>query len=128
MTAPAFNTVAWFQVGTDDPAGAKRFYGELFGWTFTQDPGAGGAYDLVHYGDSPQPNGGIADISGGGATGKHAIFLVVVEDVPAALAKAEQLGGKVLVPATTSPDGLVFAHVLDPSGNEFGLFTPPQAG
>jgi len=31
MTAPAYNTVAWFQVGTTDAAQAKRFCGDLFG-------------------------------------------------------------------------------------------------
>jgi predicted enzyme related to lactoylglutathione lyase len=49
---------------------------------------------------------------------------VVVEDVAAAVAKAERLSGKVLVPATTRPDGLVFADLLDPSGNHFGVFSP----
>jgi predicted enzyme related to lactoylglutathione lyase len=36
-------------------------------------------------------------------------------------------GGKVFVEPTSAPDGLVFAHVLDPQGNHFGLFSPPAA-
>jgi predicted enzyme related to lactoylglutathione lyase len=44
------------------------------------------------------------------------------------VAETERLGGKVLAPPTTGPDGLVFAHLLDPSGNHFGVFTPPPAG
>jgi hypothetical protein len=54
----------------------------------------------------------------------YATFYVVVEDVAATLAKAESLGGKVLVPLTTSPGGLVFAQLSDSAGNRFGVFTP----
>jgi len=32
------------------------------------------------------------------------------------------------VPAQTTPDGLVFAQVLDPAGNQIGIFTPPGPG
>jgi hypothetical protein len=52
---------------------------------------------------------------------------VLVQDVAAICAQVEQLGGKVLVPSTTTKDGLVFAHVHDPAGNHFGVFTPPPA-
>src|SRR5690606_8465640 len=45
-TGPAPGTVAWFQIGTDDPAGAREFYGGLFGWGATPDPDSEG-YDLV---------------------------------------------------------------------------------
>ncbi len=45
----------------------------------------------------------------------------------AVCAQVERLGGKVLVPPTTSKDRLVFADVHDPAGNHFGVFTPPPA-
>jgi uncharacterized protein len=32
----------WADLGTRDTAGAKRFYGELFGWSFEDQPGAPG--------------------------------------------------------------------------------------
>ena len=47
MNAPAYNTVAWFQVGTTDAEQAKRFYGDLFGWRYTLDPNSEGKYHLV---------------------------------------------------------------------------------
>ena len=125
MTAPAYNTVSWFQVGSDDPEGVKRFYGDLFGWNFTPDPNGGGKYDLVGYPGADRPNGGIAHTD---AAQNHAIFLVVVEDVAAVVTRTERIGGKVLVPPTTGSDGLIFADLLDPSGNHFGVFSPPPAG
>jgi uncharacterized protein len=125
MTAPVPGTVAWVQVGTDDPDGAKRFYGELFGWTFAPDPSGGGKYHLITYPGAERPGGGILDTDG--ESPNHAIFLVVVSDVAAAAADAERFGGKVLVPPTTTPTGLVFADLQDPSGNHFGVYTPPPA-
>ncbi|GAA4072598.1 VOC family protein [Actinomadura miaoliensis] len=121
MAAPAFNTVTWFQVGTDDPKAARDFYGDLFGWTF--DPGTG--YDLISYPGAEAPSGGIAHVPS--AEQNSATFLVLVEDVAAVCARTERLGGKILVQPTTTPKGLVFAHLLDPSGNHFGVFTPPPA-
>lgn len=123
-TAPAPNTVAWFQIGTDDPAAAQEFYGRLFGWNVAGDPDLPG-YDLVSYAGAEEPAGGIAHTDGGAAN--HATFFVLVEDVAAACAQAEQLGGKVLGPPVTTQNGLVFAHLLDRSGNQFGVFSPPSA-
>jgi uncharacterized protein len=118
MKAP--NTVGWIQVGTDDPETVKRFYGELFGWTYTTDPDSAGKYDLVSGGDAPF--GGVFNTDGNSPN--HAIFLVVVADVAATVRQAERAGGKVLVPPTTTASGLVFADLLDPSGNHFGVYTP----
>jgi predicted enzyme related to lactoylglutathione lyase len=124
MPTPAYNTVAWFQIGTDEPEAAKEFYGGLFGWSFAPDPNSDG-YELISYPGSEGPSGGIMPTAGGGEN--HATFIVLVEDVAAVCARTEQLGGKVLNGPVTAPDGLVFADLLDRSGNRFGVFTPPSA-
>ncbi|MEV0250446.1 VOC family protein [Nocardia sp. NPDC050712] len=121
MTTPALNTVSWFQIGSDRPEQTNRFYGELFGWNFTADPDLDG-YDLIRYAVGADPVGGLAHSPD--ASANHAIFLVLVQDVAATVAATESLGGKVIQPATTAPDGLVFAYLLDTSGNRFGVFTP----
>lgn len=123
-SAPVPNTVAWFQIGTDEPKAAHEFYGGLFGWSVAHDPDLDG-YDLVSYAGTDQPAGGIAHTGGGAAN--HATFFVLVQDVAAACARAEQLGGKVVDPPVTAGTGLVFAHLLDRSGNLFGVFSPPPA-
>ncbi|GLW67701.1 glyoxalase [Actinomadura rubrobrunea] len=122
MTAPAYNTVAWFQVCTDNPGAARGFYGGLFGWEFTEsDTG----YELISHPGAEAPSGGMVRVPDAGKN--SATFLVVVQDVAAACARAEQLGGKILVPPTTAPSGLVFADLLDPSGNHFGIYSPPPS-
>jgi predicted enzyme related to lactoylglutathione lyase len=118
------NSIGWFEVATSQPETSEQFYGSLFDWTFADDPDMAGNYRLVSpAGD--QPAGGI--LSTEGELPNYAIFYVTVDDVRATAANAEKLGGKVLVPATDAPSGLVFAHVLDPDGNQFGIFTPPHA-
>lgn len=127
MTVPTFNTVAWFQVGAAAPEDARRFYGELFGWRFQLDPDEDG-YDLISYPGDDRPSGGLA-YGGTDAyiegTDDQALFLVLVEDVAAMCERTERLGGKVERPLATTVSGLKFAYVVDPSGNRFGLFTPP---
>ncbi|OJF77820.1 hypothetical protein NS14008_38600 [Nocardia seriolae] len=120
-----FNTVAWFQVGSHEPEQVKAFYQELFGWNFAQDPNQDGNYDLVTYPGSEMPVGGIAHLDD--ASGNHAIFYVLVQDVPEILAAAEKAGGKVFVQPVTAANGLVFSELLDTSGNRFGIFSPPPA-
>src|SRR5262249_45219088 len=125
MRPPAYNTVAWFQVGTTDAEQAKRFYGDLFGWRYALDPNSEGKYHLVSYSGADTPSGGIFDT--GGEFPNHAIFMVVVQDGAAVCAQVERLGGKVLVAPTTRKGGLVFADLHDPVGDPAGLFTPPPA-
>ena len=121
MTVPEYNTVTWFQVGTDAPEEARAFYGDLFGWKFAVDPEETG-YDLISYPGADGPSGGIAH--GSGPSENHAMFLVMVEDVDAACAQAAQHGCTVAVPAETAKSGLRFAYLDDPSGNRFGVFKP----
>lgn len=119
----AVSRVTWFEVGTDDPDAARSFYGELFGWTFNVN----GPYSEISYG-SDGPHGGIQDTGvplPEGTPRSYAVPYVEVDDVAATSAEVERLGGKVMVPATKVPTGLVYAHVADPVGNHIGLFSPP---
>jgi predicted enzyme related to lactoylglutathione lyase len=54
---------------------------------------------------------------------QYTIFYVEVEDIGAALAKAESLGGKTIVGPIPIPTGS-FAWFSDPGGNTVGLMQP----
>jgi uncharacterized protein len=121
-TSPA--PVAWFEIATDDPETARSFYGELFGWTFDLQ----GPYSMITTGPDHPLKGGIQDTSAPlppGTPQSYAIPCVLVPDVAATCGRLEDLGGKVTVGATETPQGLVYALVNDPSGNLIGLFSPP---
>ncbi|QIS11080.1 VOC family protein [Nocardia arthritidis] len=123
MTTPPFDTVTWFQIGSADPDAAQRFYGDLFGWTATADPGSGPDYRTVKYPGSAAPSGGITALEEGDTP--HATFGVMVRDVAAVCARTAELGGKALSEPRTTQNGLIFADLLDPDGNRFLVFTPP---
>ena len=115
--------VTWFEIGSADPATTREFYGRLFGWTFSGDNDSGIDYTMINAGEGIK--GGI--LGTGGEIPNYAVFYVEVPDVAATCRQVGEAGGKVLVEPTSAPDGLVFAQVLDPHGNHFGLFSPPAA-
>ena len=119
------NPIGWFEIGTGDPEAARRFYAAAFGWRFELMEG----YSIITTGDGHPLQGGIQDTTRPelpeGTPVTYAVPCVLVPDTAAACARVEELGGKVLVPATPTPMGLVYAHVADPDGNHLGLFTPP---
>lgn len=117
------NGIGWFEIGTDDVAAAERYYGQVFGWTFADDPDASMPYRIVTTPAEGSIRGGV--FGHGGKVPNYAVFFVVVDNVPETCRRAEAAGGKVLVPATTVDNGLTFAHLLDPAGNQVGIFTPP---
>ena len=115
MAKPA---VAWFEVTGKDGAALQRFYGSLFDWQ-VQDAGDGSGYGLVAAADKGIA-GGIGAAQDGAAG--HVSFYVEVDDPAAYLQKAEQLGGRTIVPPTDIPQfGLTFAFFADPEGHLIGL-------
>ena len=123
--AETINGIGWFEIGTDDPAAAERFYGGLFGWTFADDADSGMPYRVITTPAAGSLQGGVFPT--GGKMPNYAVFYICVADVADTCRRAEAAGGKVLVPATTAADGLTFAQLLDPAGSQFGVFAPPPA-
>ena len=113
--------VSFFEVTSGDHERAQKFYGELFGWQVTADPEMGG-YGLVDTGSGEGAiAGGIGPSEGSGDTGVK--IYVQVDDLEAALARAERLGGRRVVEPTGLPgDHGHFAVAADPDGNPLGLW------
>lgn len=120
--------VVHFEIIGADPAGLRRYYGELFGWTFavgdatTETVSAPGSYGFVADASSGgDVNGGIG---GGDGHVPHVVFYVGVPDVEAALQHAERLGGKRRMGPEGTPGTLVVGHFTDPEGNLVGVAGP----
>jgi uncharacterized protein len=110
-------TLSWNDLATRDPEGAQRFYGELFGWTF--DPVAP-IYLTIRNGE--QMNGGVRVMGRGEEqVPPHWLPYFAVDDLGAAVALANDLGGKALAPPMEVPAGR-FAALADPHGAAFALF------
>ncbi|WP_438490092.1 VOC family protein [Streptomyces sp. S186] len=123
---PVPGSYAWFEVGTTDAQATEDFYGQAFGWRFVFDDSAGGKrYSNVFTGNQ-WPSGGRYDLGADGVDYLMPDFLIT--DVPAVTAKATELGATVEFGPDTNPDGLVYARIIDPRGNRFGLFSAPVNG
>ncbi len=118
------NPVVHFEVIGTDPQGLRRYYADLFGWTFdTSGPVSEEVSEAGNYGFVDNEGDGIpGGVGGGAAYDAHVMFYVGVADVEAALAEAEHLGGTRLVGPSKAPGvDLVIGHFRDPQGNLIGV-------
>jgi predicted enzyme related to lactoylglutathione lyase len=108
------NPVVRFEVGAADARPLMTFYAELFGWDMhTISEG----YTLVDTRSGQGLTGGVGRSNTGDP---WATFYVEVDDLQATLARAEELGGKTVVPVIELP-GMAFAMFDDPDGLLVGL-------
>jgi predicted enzyme related to lactoylglutathione lyase len=107
--------VVHFEVSGKDLDKLQSFYGELFGWKTQKVPGD------MPYAMVEQEEGGIAGGIGEAPNGGgHVTFYVDADDPQAILDKAEQLGGKTIMPVTELPQ-VTIALFADPEGHVVGL-------
>jgi predicted enzyme related to lactoylglutathione lyase len=116
----------WHELMTTDTEGAEKFYREITGLTASP-----GSYKMMMAGE--QPIGGLVGptakgpIWPSGGPEPHWIAYIGVEDVDASAQRAQDLGGKVLLPPTDVPGFGRAAVLRDPQGAKFGIFAPlPQ--
>lgn len=115
-----------FEIPTDDPARAQKFYSSVFGWEFTRWDGPQD-YWLVRTGsaDAPGIDGGLLrrTSEGGGV-----VATLDVDDVTAFATRIEGHGGRIVVPRMPVPGVGWLAYFADPDGHVFGMMQPdPEA-
>jgi predicted enzyme related to lactoylglutathione lyase len=114
----------WFDLATDDPAGAKTFYGAVFGWTFSPVKDAPAGYTLIRNETGkvgglfkhPRPKEANA--------GARWLSLISVRDVAAAAQAVRERGGEILLAPKTVPGRGTHAIFRDPEGAVFGVLAP----
>jgi hypothetical protein len=112
--------LTWNELATNDVDRAKEFYDGLFGWRFEDMEGGGMTYTMIRNGD--RPNGGIRPQSEmEAAIPPNWLPYFAAERVDDSIAKAGELGGRVLVDPVTVPAGR-FAAIGDPQGAVFAVF------
>jgi predicted enzyme related to lactoylglutathione lyase len=111
------NPTMWFEVAGKDREALKSFYGSLFDWQLTDMDAM--PYTTVDAGGEGIP-GGIGQAPEG--DDGHVTFYVQVEDIEAALGKAEGLGATKIMGPMDIPSGQI-ALIADPEGHRIGLMT-----
>jgi uncharacterized protein len=118
--------VIWADLMTPDLAGAKAFYGGLFGWTF-RDIHAGKTDYAVADLDG-QPVGGLFQGLARPGQRRHPAWLtfIAVRDVDAARQTALAQGAKVVFEPRTYPQRGRQATLTDPEGAFFAVLASPS--
>ena len=113
---------SWFDLLTIDVDAARRFYGEVAGWT--DEPCDGGSYFMFNTAGAGV--GGVmalpAHVRAGGVP-PHWLGHVAVVDVEETVSRALRLGGTSVVPSTALPGVGRFAVLADPQGAVIALAT-----
>jgi predicted enzyme related to lactoylglutathione lyase len=115
-------TFCWIDLGTNDAAGAKAFYGGLFGWEFEDLPtGEKGTYSTCRL--KGRAVAGLYDRAETPVWGSY----LKVEDVDRAADRARELGADVVVEPFDTPGGGRVATVRDPAGAVVSLSQPGES-
>jgi uncharacterized protein len=126
-------TLGWVELMTTDVAGARRFYGELFGWQTSAMPmpgDAGMTYTLLtpEGQGEERMHGGMVELPAdalqatGGAAYWHPVF--GSEDCDATVAKVTANGGSLQMGPEDAEGVGRLAVCTDPAGAEFVVLTP----
>jgi predicted enzyme related to lactoylglutathione lyase len=115
----------WHDLMTSDPEAAKAFYTAVTGWGTQTWEGSNPPYEMWTAGETPI--GGSmrlpAEAVAGGAQ-PHWLAYVAVPDVDAAVARAQELGAKVMRQPTDIPTVGRFAVIADPQGASIAVYKP----
>ena len=116
------SAIVHFEIRSSDAEGGREFYQDLFGWSFIEAPDDHvDGYTYIDSGsDRATIHGGMSDLQGG--TPMVTVY-AEVDDIEASLARAVELGGVVVQPATRVP-GVTIGLFADPQGNVVGVAQP----
>lgn len=108
------NPVGYTELHTSDPARARAFYSELFGWQGHEEPTPMGPYTIFQ--------GQLAGLTGSrDGVPLGWVPYITVGDVAEATKRAKGLGAQVLRDKIDIPEA-IFSVVRDPTGGVIGLW------
>ena len=119
FSASAEQHVGWNELSTTDPAAARKFYGEQFGWTSDEfmPMGEMGEYRFLDH------QGSRIGALAGTMSGQHPHwrYYFRVSSIASAKQTAEERGGTIAMGPHEVPTGDWIIIGLDPQGAEFAL-------
>jgi uncharacterized protein len=125
-TEPKLGHCAWNELASSDPGGAMAFYTAQFGWSAAgeMDMGDMGAYRFLQASGERHLLGAVYHMVETDPQ-SHWLFYFRVANLDTAMAKIQELGGRILmepVPVPGDKDYSLIAY--DPDGAAFGLIGP----
>ncbi|MEW2353126.1 VOC family protein [Spirillospora sp. NPDC029432] len=117
------STMCWVELACHDLEGARRFYGEVFGWRSVERDYSPPYYTNFKVGDWSVAGMVSLDVLRTAGFPPHWIPYFWVEDCDASAARAAELGARVRIPPTDIKPGR-FAMMTDPTGARLAIVTP----
>lgn len=114
-------TVVHFDIATDNPLRAKKFYESLFGWKVESPPGMTDFY-LIETEDLNGNKGVGGGLGKRGAPYQKITCYIGVDSVDGYSKRIEALGGTVVHPKMVVPGWGYLATCMDTEGNIFGIW------
>jgi predicted enzyme related to lactoylglutathione lyase len=112
----AFNQIGFFNIGVREGHRSQKFYQAVFNWKITDD----GPMMGISEGDAGI-NGHLFNWTDEAPT--YLTLYIKVDNIAAYLEKVSQLGGTVIIPETSIPDGGAYAQFLDLDGNVMSIYS-----
>jgi uncharacterized protein len=123
------HTICHFEIPADEPKRAATFYRELFGWNIRGWESPDNKAGIMTVQTVPSDEHGrptVPGVNGMIIKRQHPQHpfanYILVESVDAYGAKAESLGGKIIMPKQAVPGMGWFLYFKDTEGNIFGLW------
>jgi predicted enzyme related to lactoylglutathione lyase len=116
--------ITHFDIPSDNPERAQKFYQNTFGWKFDKWDGPM-EYWMIRTGDDSKPgiNGGMARRMPGQIGMTNTIEVPSIDEY---ISKVQSSGGQVLMPKTPIPGVGQYATCMDTEGNIFGMIQMDQ--
>lgn len=125
VTSHEPGSFCWVELATNDQNAAKKFYGELFGWSANDnDMGENGVYTIFQlngndaaaaYTLHPQQQAGVPP---------HWMVYISCKDADATVKRSAELGGTAIMPAFDVYDLGRMAVLKDPTGAYHNIWQP----
>lgn len=123
MEMPKHGEICWSELSTTDLEACKTFYTGLFGWSYKESDTTDMEYTEIQLDGEKQFGGMYKKPPEMSEVPSHWMSYVSVDDVDASLAKATELGGTIVVPATDIPGTGRFGMITDPTGAAIAMIT-----
>lgn len=119
------NSVCWNELASRDAVAARDFYGQLFDWSFEDNPVAPAPYFIVRSTDGQQIGGIMQMTEEWGDMPSHWTIYFHVDAVDAVTARVQQLNGSMVVAPFDTPVGRI-AVLADNQGAAFSVIRLEQ--
>ncbi|MGW2211700.1 VOC family protein [Streptomyces sp. NPDC001781] len=120
MAVQSEGTPCWADAMFTDLEGAKRFYGDVLGWTFGESSSEYGDYTQA-YADGKAVAAVVPPMPGQESTSQWCLYFAS-PDAAVTAAKVEENGGEVLMEPMRVGDFGTMAIAREPSGAVFGIW------